>query len=72
LLFGQGDIICSVHRSTGTNTGDWKMPDGSMIPPTGKSIEIEMVSVAKLQDGQLVEEKLYFDNLSIMKQLGLA
>ena len=72
LLFGQGDMICSVHRSTGTNTGDWKMPDGSVIPPTGKKMEIEMVTVAKVQERQLVEETLYFDNLSVMKQLGLA
>lgn len=72
LLFGQGDMICSVHRSSGTHTGDWKMLDGSVIPPTNKKMEIEMVTVAKVQNGQLVEETLYFDNLSVMKQLGLA
>jgi len=72
LLFGQGDMICSVHRSSGRHTGDWKMPNGSVIPPTGKKMEIEMVTVAKVQDGELVEETLYFDNLSVMKQLGLA
>ncbi len=32
----------------------------------------KMVTVAKVQNGQLVEETLYFDNLSVMKQLGLA
>jgi hypothetical protein len=48
------------------------MPDGSVIPPTHKKMEIEMVTVAKVQDGQLAEETLYFDNLSVMKQLGWA
>lgn len=34
-------------------------------------MEIEMVTIAKVRDGKLVEETLYFDNLSVMKQLGL-
>lgn len=71
LLFGQGDMICSVHRSKGTNTGPLTLPDGKIIQATGKTIEIEMATVAKVKDGRLVEETLYFDNLLIMAQLGL-
>lgn len=55
-----------------THTGDWKMPDGSVIPPTGKKMETEMVTVAKVKDRKLVEESFYYDTMSIMKQLGLA
>lgn len=36
-----------------------------------RRMEIEMVTVAKVQNVQLIEETLYFDNLSVMKQLGL-
>lgn len=64
-------MICSVHRSTGTHIGDWRMPDGTVIPPTDKKMEIEMVTVAKVRDDKLVEESLYYNTMSIMKQLGL-
>lgn len=64
-------MICSIHRSDGTHTGDWKMPDGSVILPTGKKMEIGMVTVAKAQNGQLSEKTLCFGNLGVMKQLGL-
>jgi predicted ester cyclase len=71
LLFGQGDMICSVHRPTGTHTGDWALPNGRVIPPTGKTMAVEMVTVAKVKDGMLVEESLYYDTLGVMAQLGL-
>lgn len=47
------------------------MPDGTVIPPTDKKMEIEMVTVAKVRDGKLVEASLYYDTMSIMKRLGL-
>jgi ketosteroid isomerase-like protein len=71
-LFGQGDTICSVHQSSGTHAGPWALPDGRIIQPTGRRMEVEMVTVAKVLNGELVEETLYYDTLRLMMQLGLA
>lgn len=72
ILFGDGDWTCSVARFTGTMTGAMKTPDGGEIAPTGKSFEVEFCTVALWKDGAIAEERLFFDNESLMKQIGLA
>ena len=55
----------------GTNTGDLRMPDGTSIPATGKSVEVRGVEFARVRDGKLVEHNMYWDSLVMMRQLGL-
>lgn len=69
-LFGEGDLVCSVTRSRGTHTGPWTRSDGRVIPPTGKKMEVEMSRVARVLNGQMVEEIFYYDSLGVMTQLG--
>jgi predicted ester cyclase len=71
LLFGQGDMIVALSRSSGTHLGPFTLPDGRVIPPTGKTITLELVTFARVENGQFVEEKLVFDNLSFLQQLGV-
>lgn len=70
VIFGAGDWTCMVTRFTGTMTGLLKTPDGE-IPPTGKQFDVEFCTVAHWKDGEIVTEKLFFDFLGMMKQLGL-
>lgn len=70
-LFGQGDWTCSIARLTGTMKGPMKGPEGKEIPPTNKSFEVEFCTVAHWQDGEIVEEKLFYDQVGLMKQIGL-
>ena len=49
-----------------------KVPDGSSIPPTGKSFEVDFCTVAFWDDGQIVEENLMYDLVTFMKQIGLS
>ncbi|WP_340820750.1 ester cyclase [Methanolobus sp. WCC4] len=70
-LFGQGDWTCSVAVFTGTMKGPMKTPDGGEIPPTNKSFKVDFCTVAHWKDGQIVEEKLFYDLMSVMKQIGL-
>jgi steroid delta-isomerase-like uncharacterized protein len=42
------------------------------IPPTGKYLDIQCVSMVELRDGKLKEDHFYFDVLSVMRQMGLA
>lgn len=56
----------------GTFTEPMPLPDGSSIPPTGKSFKLIMCTVGHWKDGVMDEEYLFWDNLEFMKQIGLA
>lgn len=70
-LFGYGDYTCSVARWTGTNIGPFMGPDGRMIPATNKKFELEFCTVAHWKNGEIVEEKLFYDLVGLLKQLGI-
>ncbi len=71
VLFGQGNWTCSVARFTGTMKGPMTGPDGKIIPPTNKKFEIEFCTVAHWVNGEIVEEKLFYDLTEMMRQIGL-
>ncbi len=71
VFFGEADFTCSVAEFTGTFKGPMKGPDGKMIPPTGKPFKIEFCTVAHWKDGEIVEERLFYDLVGMMKQIGL-
>jgi len=50
---------------TGTNTGP------GYIPPTGKSFKVSGLSLSRIVDGKLTEERMEYDKLYTMQQLGL-
>jgi hypothetical protein len=48
-------------------------PDGAEIPPAGKSFEVDFCTLAHWNEqGEIVEENLFYDAPSMMKQIGLA
>ncbi len=71
VFFASGDRTCSIARFRGTMTGPMKGADGKDIPPTGKSFDVEFCTVARWDDGQIVEENLFYDLVTFMKQIGL-
>ena len=71
IFFGQGDYTCSVADFTGTMKGPMKGPDGKMIPPTNKSFRLEFCTVARWENGEIVEERLFYDLVGMMRQIGL-
>ena len=56
----------------GTFSEPMPLPDGSSIPPTGKSFKLTMNTVGYWENGVMTEEYLFWDNLEFMKQIGLA
>jgi predicted ester cyclase len=60
----------------GTNAGTFTLPmsigNGKSIPPTGKSFKLGMTTIGHWKDGVMDEEWLMWDNMSFMKQVGLA
>jgi predicted ester cyclase len=72
VLFGQGDMVTAVSRSSGTHTAPMILPDGRVIPPTGRVVNMVMTTVARVANGQFVEEIVTFDSLDFFSQLGVA
>ncbi len=56
---------------SGTHTGRLQTPTGD-IPPTGRRVSLRQVAVQRIKDGVIASEHLYFDQLELMAQLGLA
>ncbi len=70
VFFASGDWTCSIARFRGTFSGPMKGPDGD-IAPTGKKFDVEFCTVARWDDGQIVEENLFYDLVTFMKQIGV-
>jgi hypothetical protein len=47
IQFGSGDWITVISRTTGTLTGEMTLPDGIVIPPTGKAFDLEFSQTVK-------------------------
>ena len=72
VLFGEGEWTCSVANFTGTMTGSMAGPDGKTIQPTNKKFQVEFCTVAHWNEkGEITEEKLFYDLVGLMRQLGL-
>jgi len=57
-----------VVKFTHTVRMDWMLPG---IAPTGKQVEIPLVAVVRFRDGKLAHEHIYWDQASVLVQLGL-
>ena len=72
VFFASGGWTCSIAHFTGTMKGPMMGADGKEIPPTGKSFDVEFCTVARWDNGQIVEENLQYDLVTFMRQIGLA
>ena len=57
-----------VFTFTHTISMDWMLPG---IPPTGKRVEVALVAIVRFRDGKLAHEHIYWDQASVLVQLGL-
>lgn len=71
--FGSADWTCVIGTMEGTFTKPMPTPDGKEIPPTGKRFKITMCTVGHWnKKGLMDEEYLFWDNQSLMRQIGVA
>jgi steroid delta-isomerase-like uncharacterized protein len=66
-----GDAFADEFTFTGTHTGTFTLPDGTRLPPTGKRLEIKGMELARVRDGKIVVDNLYYDSMAVLGQLGL-
>src|SRR5215469_15601102 len=66
---GKGRLVKEmVFRFTHSIPVDWMLPG---IQPTGKRVEIAMLAVVQFEGDKLAHEHLYWDQASVLVQLGL-
>jgi carboxymethylenebutenolidase len=57
-----------IFRFTHTIKMDWMLPG---VEPTGKRVEVPLVAIVKLRGDKLAHEHIYWDQASVLVQLGL-
>ncbi len=57
-----------VFSFTHTIEMDWMLPG---VAPTGKRVEVPLVAIVHFRDGKLAHEHIYWDQASVLVQVGL-
>jgi carboxymethylenebutenolidase len=57
-----------VFKFTHTIRMDWILPG---VAPTGKRVEVPLVAIVRFRDGKLAHEHIYWDQASVLVQIGL-
>jgi carboxymethylenebutenolidase len=66
---GQGQVVDEmILRFTHTIRVDWVLPG---IAPTGKCVEVPFVAIIKFDGDKIAHEHLYWDQASVLVQIGL-
>jgi carboxymethylenebutenolidase len=68
-VFGNDRIVEEfVIRFTHTLPMDWMLP---RLPATGRRAEFAFVGIVQFQDGKVANERLYWDQATVLSQLGV-
>ena len=66
---GQGQVVDEmILRFTHSVRMDWLLPG---IPPTGKRVEVPFVAIIRFEGDKIAHEHLYWDQASLLVQIGL-
>jgi carboxymethylenebutenolidase len=57
-----------IFSFTHTREIPWMLPG---IAPTNRKVQIALVAIVKFRDGKLAHEHIYWDQASVLKQIGL-
>ncbi len=57
-----------VLKFTHTIEIDWMLPG---VAPTGRPVEVPLVAIVRFRDGKVAHEHIYWDQASVLVQLGL-
>ena len=66
-----GDTAIDEGYFVGTNTAPLSLPTGESVPATGKAVRLRVCDIATVQNGVIINHRLYFDQMDLLGQLGL-
>ncbi|PIR82326.1 hypothetical protein COU20_02780 [Candidatus Kaiserbacteria bacterium CG10_big_fil_rev_8_21_14_0_10_59_10] len=71
-LVGNSDVAAAEMEITGTHTGPFVTPEGT-VPPTNKTLRMQVGLFVRVDgEGKIVENNRYYDMMSVANQLGLS
>jgi carboxymethylenebutenolidase len=66
---GENQLVDEMIFSfTHTQEIPWMLPG---VPPTNRRVEVPLVAIVGFRDGKLAHEHIYWDQASVLKQIGL-
>jgi carboxymethylenebutenolidase len=66
---GENQLVDEMIFSfTHTEEMPWMLPG---VPPTNRFVKVPLVVIVKFRDGKLAHEHIYWDQASVLKQIGL-
>ena len=69
-VVGESQLVDELHLSfSHSRRMDWFLPG---VAPTNRKVEIDMVVVVIFQGDKLAEERIYWDQATVLRQVGLA
>ena len=71
LVFGQGDWTCAVSRLTGVTCDSMVSLNENMSQPKSQKFEIGVCVVTCSKNGEIVEQKVFYDLGGMHKQIGV-
>jgi carboxymethylenebutenolidase len=68
-VVGEGQLVEELHqRFTHSKRMDWFLPG---VEPTNKVVEIDLVVVVQFRGDKLACERIYWDQATVLRQVGL-
>ncbi len=68
----EGSTLVTEWTLTGTHPGPMRMPDGSVLPPTGKKMNAHGCDIYEWKEDRVVVDRIYRDRLETFIELGLS
>lgn len=67
----EGDSSAFLVEVTGTHTEDLALPDGGVVPPTGRQLRMVLGEFWTFDAEKITEYRVIYDQAEFMTQLGL-
>jgi steroid delta-isomerase-like uncharacterized protein len=71
-IHGDDTNVTMEATFTGTHTGPFDLGNGQVIAPTNRTMSLECCDVFRVENGKIVEARVYWDLASILAQIGAA
>ncbi len=69
MTFGEGDWTCTLSRLTVTMNDSTKGINGNVIEPQNTRFDIEVCTVTRWKNGEIVEQKQFYELVGTQKQI---
>ena len=70
-VLAEGDHVLIHWSGSGTHTERLATVTGETIPPTRRRVRVSGTELSELRDGKIVRQWSYWDQLSLLAQLGI-